>query len=428
MTRIGWLGVSIALYLLLNSSLLPPPPPPPQSVEEDVNEHIAYSDRVLIVRDPQVLDLIGYDPSPQPAGHLSSFASFKTVLEQAGAKQFDAATAAWGLSSVPRNRLLFAWPACEGGKKCLDTAPFRLLALTFRPDLANFRCGEAEEGDNACGAEMHFEFAQIVKKAADEQSSMIVEYSISKQTKADLQDMMRSWTQLATIAAPDALAEGIKAKWTERRGQFDGVKLRFAAKRNTSWELRQYAFDAASGQLIASTTLPGEIAPEKWMKPPCTVNEAAKTFLQGFNGDVQTIPQSFLGPTATVPSPLVFEVGADFTRETRFAIGANTCSGCHSRETGTPTLHIRNREHGAKSKLSPFLTGNSSQNGEPTLGQHFVADPGKCNQDGAPPPKRGFNDLVRRRQWIQAVLAFDASQQNWTQQLREKSLSIQSIH
>ena len=396
------------------------------------SDHIAFSDRALIVRDPSVLEAISYDPSPTPLGKISNPASFKTLWELAGAKNFDAATADWKLPDVPRNIIVNGWPACPDGRKCLDTAPFRLLAVAFRPDLAEFRCGAATEGSDACGAEIHFEFGQIDASGAPVKAAVIAEFAVRRQSKAEFQAMLTDWKGLAAIDNAGALAKAVSEKWARYQPAFSIGRVRLSANLLSVWIMQQYSFDGA-GKFVVASALPGEIDPVKWNggdPKKCQLTADAASFMKTYNGDARSVPDQFLRQAAMAGARTPIEVGAGYSRDVRFGLGANTCSGCHFQETGTYVVHIKGRKRGEKSALSAFLTGNGASGdasyGEPTCGYHAQKDQGTCYSDAA--PKREFNDLLRRRLYLDTALTLSPSDTNWGETLRQKSLSITAIH
>ncbi|MEO8660471.1 MAG: hypothetical protein ABI693_18525 [Bryobacteraceae bacterium] len=418
------------------------PRPAPEAVTQHVlgrgaeleppcpSDHIAFSDRALIVRDPAVLEAIGYDPSPTPLGKTGNPASLKTLWELAGAKNFDAATAEWKLPDVPLNIIVNGWPACPDGHECLDRAPFRLLAIAFRPDLAEFRCGAATEGSDACGAEIHFEFGQIDAAGAPVKAAAIAEFAVPRQSKAEFQAMLRDWTGLAAIDNSAALAKAVAEKWARYQPSFSIGRVRLSANLLSVWIMQQYSFDNA-GRLVVAAALPGEIDPLKWNggdPKKCQLTPDATTFMKTYTGGV--VPNQFLRQAAMAGVRTPIEVGAGYSRDVRFGLAQNTCSGCHFQETGTFVVHIKGRRRGEKSALSAFLTGNGASGdasyGEPTCGYHVQKDQGTCYSDAA--PNREFNDLLRRRLYLDTALALNPSDTNWSETLRQKSLSITAIH
>jgi hypothetical protein len=59
--------------------------------------------------------------------------------------------------------------------------------------------------------------------------------------------------------------------------------------------------------------------------------------------------------------------------EARHAFSLATCNSCHTAETDTEFVHIENREAGAASQLSDFLTGNDMPKTDPVsdVPRHF---------------------------------------------------------
>jgi hypothetical protein len=398
-------------------------------------DHVNFANRVLIIRDPAVLDAVSYDPYPTPAvGKLSNAASFKTLMKKAGATDaFDAGAYDW---KFPEGDLTLKnmWIACANDKLCLDTAPFRLLAIVLRPDLANYRCGQETEGANVCGAELRFEFALIQKSGAvipavsssqgKRPVQIILEFAIQSQSKQEFQTMLHDWRLLANLDNAGTLAVAWDQTWSKYKDRFGSAKLRASAKMGPTWNVTQYSFVA--GGLTLADQLPGEIARSQWIND-CEITPAAKHFLQQSQQQPIDIPSSLL--ESRVPAPLLsdrLEIGPDYKVDQRFYFALNSCSGCHSwKENRTyESLHVSPRGRSQASKLSPFLTG-SEPAGEPTNSFLPIEDSKACQPQTI---QRLFNDLVRRHRYMDAVLNFNPSDTNWTETLRTLKVSFDSVH
>ena len=155
-----------------------------------------------MIRDPAVLEALSYDPYPSAAGNVANVASFQSLIRKAtGGVDPDLGNQNWGLGSAASTLLKDNWVPCADQTRCLDHAPFRLLAIAFRPDLADFLCGADKEGSDACGAEMHFEFGLISKNGGAPQGfQVIVEFAAPRLTKTGFRSMVKDWSTLADLA------------------------------------------------------------------------------------------------------------------------------------------------------------------------------------------------------------------------------------
>ena len=390
-------------------------------------DHIEFSDRVLIIRDPDTLRELSYDPYPTPDGSLSNPASFKSLIERAGAKDFDLDRGDydWVLDTISMKRLRDRWPPDSSGKRRLDQAPFRLEGIAFRPDLADFLCAQTTEGNDACGAEIHFDFG-LTDANGKPLIGLIVEFTAPRQCKQEYQDMVKSWRDQASIADSKALAGAISQEWSQDKNPFTSARIRLSALGATAWQVREYSFDG-NGKLNLANNLPGEIDRGKWIKH-CILTQAADAFCKKFGGDARAIDPWLLRPSRSAiltPDPL--EIGKSYSADLRYFFATHSCSGCHSdQETGTPVLQIKPRDRCQKSLLSSFLTGASPPGyGEPTTGYYSLPDPGTCNSVN---PVRSFNDLLRRHEYIDAIASFSVLDANWTAELRRRKLGIRSVH
>jgi hypothetical protein len=322
--------------------------------------------------------------------------------------------------------LKIAWAECLNKSNCLNTAPFRLLAVVFRPDLAHFRCGsEVTEGSQVCDAEIRFDFGLVDTSGNQKALNLIFEFVLAPRLKADFQNLVSDWMKLKDATdLPTALRPRLN------RDVFDpaalaGARVRISAQEGAEqpWDLYEYHFTGG----IQQTDLDGEISPS-WRGAPCTLSSTAASFVSGFDwkADRVVLADGLKTNQSQIPPAFRVELGKNVTGDQnvkiRSRLALNTCSGCHSIETGMfgPFNQIHHREQGKVSALSPFLTGATSGYGNPTMtGYHQVhidfSGPDEC---GSQPEDHQFNDLLRRELYIQTLLTLSPSNTDWTTQLR----------
>jgi hypothetical protein len=151
------------------------------------------------------------------------------------------------------------------------------------------------------------------------------------------------------------------------------------------WELREFRISAQSGGLVETVTV---------QTPDASLNGAADlaAFINANEALAKqrrhVVPPVLLA--ASTPSSLSVSWNAPGIAdgEARFGFAVMTCNGCHTAETGTTFLHVKNRAAGVESGLSGFLTGKT------------VIDP----VSGV---TRDFNELASRAADMQLVLTVD---------------------
>jgi hypothetical protein len=293
----------------------------------------------------------------------------------------------------------FQWPSSVD----LAHAPFRLIAIVNRPDLATNLSGYfgASSGN---GGELRFVFQLCMHPIA----TAIVEYGVPAQTCGQVRDWARDWIVLNGLkpgsAAYDAGLEAL-TEAVVRRGAAP-------AKPNGS-ALNQLRTDVF---LDADAGLPGE--GEKWSLQEWHIQGAnqgptlatvAQTPLPGFNGKAELaswinleqvaildgthivgqfftpihpnepfVAQNAESDIVTTPEGVVETVShwhapGIASNDAREKFSLATCNGCHTGETGTHFRHL-----GLGIPPSGFLTGID------------VPDPEH------PKTIRHFDDLARR--------------------------------
>lgn len=272
-------------------------------------------------------------------------------------------------------------------------APFRLLAIVYRPDLWK----RDKSGRMISGGEGRFVFCVVEESTGSPHTTINFEYFLPAQTTAQAKAWARDWHDLrrhGTFNASfcDALSR-ITNRFT-RYGAMSGRPKRSALaqirtnERNISeslvhgaavWNLREFSLHPTTGMIVATTT----------KQTPAMEFAQSRTLVDYINrdqadilGDRHHVPElfrhrPFLGQQADMAhSNLPVWLTRAGSRQNlnsvdalnRFAL--NTCNGCHGIETRTENYHITPRKKGAVSELSAFLTSGN----EMTDRRQIVAD------------------------------------------------------
>ena len=340
-----------------------------------------------------------------------------------------------------------AYDAILGSWSTLEKAPFRLLAIVNRSDLAKFKVNAASPEDGFVrGAELRFEFGGINKATGKPVDFfIIVEFVLKNMSKAAFKIYLKKWLDLSSVGSldrpsdlnnvlKDALATGVASARFRVLGQ---SKLNPAR-----WPMREYGVTPSQVKLQAlSRQLPSreacaqnETSPQLawWVNQPVNVINALANqyefsspphpdFCPGESTQPprpSSIPTKSAAAVAQLP-PFVFGTNVTVSPadvpllQSRLAL--NSCTRCHQSATNTDFRHIFNRDRGKQSEVSGFLCGSSDCSTAASSGYFEVPSLG-----------RFFNDLLRRHVFMLAALQLDPTGTNWTEKL--DGLNTYEVH
>lgn len=344
------------------------------------------------------------------------------------------------------------WRAASGGGQLdLTIAPFRLLAIVNRIDLARRSKGGGGYGGGLGGdfldaGEGRFVFGLVLPSGYQTTGynklgvqdgktgcfltpfTVIAEYKITRPGCVAARDWAQQWTALGALPfgpAYNAALQTITDQFTaagvspgrgndSALGQLRTNDFLLAAP----WEMRESQIDVPIGLLE-----PHQVADT--VELPFNNSVFLGNWIAG-NG-MALPPQSFPWAGASqVSGPGLFWDGAHAVLDTlliaagpgnddndfRQNLSLGACSGCHARETDALFTHIDNRTPlGAAQEaiISEFVLGekvNPSSDNLVTGNLHSVDDPSIVPRGGAinplnPQHRRGFRDLERRQQVLQ---------------------------
>lgn len=388
----------------------------------DAATHRRVADRSLLIRTPQITDHAA----------VSMAAIVPLAYRRPPAEASRRIAAQFPLLVVPKAAAHFAqWTAyCNTHRAgCLAVAPFRLLAISLRPDLAYFRPGPGGLEDGMVrGVEVRFEYAldrinpQIPVNPGE--LFVIMEFILPPMAKADFKRLVATWRGYADLSDAQFLAN-VASDLPTVAASSEAVRLRLTANagpvNEKLWHIREYHFDRAKGR-IAAASLDGEISRGNWRNPasgPCDLTQVARDFVQVFQpaGDRIVLPEPLRADAATIRRQTMLEIprsSSDPLRK-RFLLSLNTCTGCHSAElTSTVITHLTMRRAGEQSWMSPFLRGAAGYGDTPELNSwHEVEIRPSCT----PPERNTFNDLLRRHLYLQRVMTLSPGAGDWSLQL-----------
>jgi hypothetical protein len=276
----------------------------------------------------------------------------------------------------------------------LQRAPFRLLAISNRVDLAC--AGYTGPGD----AEARFVYGVLDGAGNPMRAAIIFEYKLPPQRGGvpyTAIDWENDWHALSSLGLGTAVYKNVLqgilddvtavGAWPggpnlgTAIGQLRTNEIDFAGP---PWKLREMQLIPGSGipggdLLLATTTaetpddsmnlsaaLDGYLAANAPLLATFTQKPVPPALLGGETSAPLVAPIPFWDHTA--PSPL--------TPIERHHFGFNTCNGCHTLEVNTPFLHVGNRLPGMPAPLAPFLsTPTATAGGGLPLAALSVPDP-----------------------------------------------------
>lgn len=265
-------------------------------------------------------------------------------------------------------------------------APFRLLAIVYRPDLHK---------RDTNGVVLHAGEVRFVYGFSDTlrfPATVIFEFGLAANSDAQLNAWVDEFHALSQLPFGEGYNTALLSLLNKvtRKGavaskpngsalnQVRTNEIRFGSE----WELREFKLNSATGQLRQFTvaqTPANRHNRTAFLANYINANEAEILF-----GDHQ-IPdtvngQAFAGAASLEDQSLFtfWDAPGINNPEARHVFSLNTCSGCHARETRTIFQHIGSRSEGEVAALSAFLTGTQ------------VADP-------VTNVLREFNDLEKRK-------------------------------
>lgn len=330
------------------------------------------------------------------------------------------------------NNLISEWRAASGGGDLdLSIAPFRLLAIVSRLDLATTRGGgsgyAASRGDFLDAGEARFVFSVVLPPGYNTTGffnhmplgggcrslpfTVIFEFRVPKCDCKGVRSWARQWVKLASLPFPSATYNKALEKITRQfasananplkpngsaLGQLRTNEIALTPPGQFTWELREFQLDQLPFTFLTEKTvtdnpietLNNTATFRDWVLGP--VLTEISTF--GINAPIPKVPlffgtplAEFLGGHAPVLTGFWTAPGINFAdvneNWSRHRASLNTCEGCHFDETRTLFVHVEPNAP-LPAALSQFLTGTVPP----------VPDPA----NPAMTPAREFDDLARR--------------------------------
>lgn len=316
------------------------------------------------------------------------------------------------------------WLAKSGGKTLdMAKAPFRLLAISNRIDLRSSTM--TGDGASMTAGEGRFVFGVLDDAGNALPFTVIFEYGVSARldrdepiaTGQDVQAWANAWHKLGSIPFGPAYNTALQAittrftrpvcSWNPRGSCLNQLRTNEVplsplgldpnGRNGQLWELRDFRLSRATNELEGS---PMSQVPDVSFNNSAALADLLSANEDAVRGGTFTLPSSILAASDPAPFGRAWEVPG-VPSDVRFGFASNTCSGCHTTETGTFFLHVVPRLPGEAARLSGFLTGttaNDPVSGEPRT-FNALADRGAgllalINMQGADVPRERRNNRV----------------------------------
>jgi hypothetical protein len=275
----------------------------------------------------------------------------------------------------------------DGWTPNLANAPFRLLAIVYRPDLGVVD----RDGTIRSAGEARFVFTAVDlsnRRTLDEAPplpfTVIFEFGLTASDRDHVRAWAEQWHRLGGIAfgadynaALQTITDSFaRVAGPEAKGRLNQIRTNEGLA--PPWQLREFRFDAKVRRLAN--------APLK--DTPHQINDprALSEFINRHPDD--DLPTRFLTGAADIPSRNfrwpAMRIANNVLRH-NFAL--RTCNGCHSAETGAKAdersaeparhrgfRHISGRMRNERATLSEFMTGDPALVVDPTGKVHTFCD------------------------------------------------------
>jgi hypothetical protein len=363
----------------------------------------------------------GLSPAAFTEAWLNHFATAQEIRDSSGSVTLDAVS---GVSAANlQSQVIGPWRARSGGGLLnLNLAPFRLLAIGYRPDLADGQYGSANEERHGAG-EVHLVFGllSVVDQNGDGDAldpgetcsaadmSVAFEYRPPPVSCSGIKSYANQWATLTNLTPGSAayntqlaaLTEGVVTAGSGGPGLTALLRVRTNEQALTGvFQLRE--FQLGGDSRLKQVTLRNNPRQHQSTSTVVPILTPTPYSLNGSNllrdemlAHLGTINcTGYVFPEFVQGQPFL-SGGADYAlgsywdhpdlttvqqKTGRFKVSLNTCSGCHSGETATNFFHIRPSSPGTTAALSPFLFNSP----------YVVLDPRGVY--------RSFNEMDRRKQ------------------------------
>jgi hypothetical protein len=291
-----------------------------------------------------------------------------------------------GKRPAVRTRLIEPWMKRDGARSFaawtpnLANAPFRLLAITYRPDLGIV----TSDGAIKSAGEARFVFTALdlsrtgsLDDAPPLPFTVIFEYGLAASDRDGVKLWAERWHGLGGLRFGDGYNAALQSITDSfvRRPSLNQIRTNEALA--PPWQLREFHLEA--GRLVNA---PLKDTPH----PSLAAAERLSATISHHPDD--DLPKTFLTGSADIPNRNFRWPKMQITNNVlRHNFALRTCNGCHSAETGVKAddhsgelarhrgfRHISGRARNERARLSEFMTGDPTLVMDPTGKVHTFCD------------------------------------------------------
>jgi hypothetical protein len=218
-----------------------------------------------------------------------------------------------------------------------EHAPFRLIAIVNRVDLASDACG-------GYPGELRYVYA-----AVDPLTSLPLDVTVILEipypTTRPAAEWAQLWRELGELPEP-AYGEGLAKLAREVRGDADPLRVRlrsnevaFANEDDLAWEMREFQLQIR-GDALELTQVPLEFTPRADAEP-AALSAYVLEHAAEIEGSGARLPEELRAGAASIATPDFSWSVLGVSERLRRAFSMQTCNGCHGGDTATlPFGHI----------------------------------------------------------------------------------------
>jgi hypothetical protein len=244
-----------------------------------------------------------------------------------------------------------------------EHAPFRLIAIVNRVDLASDACASG-------GGELRYVYAAVdpvTQKALD--LTLILE--IPYPTTRTAADWAQAWRDLAALPSGQAFATGLAELTAEIRTEGDPLRARLRSNEvalsdpaDPIWEMREFHVRISDGALELAPA-PLEFTPRADVDP-AELSAYVLDHAEEIERSGARLPEALQAGAASIDAPDFSWSVLGVSERARRAFSLQTCNGCHGGDTASlPFRHIApSASLQDPARLSRFLYDPSAETDE----------------------------------------------------------------
>jgi len=252
-------------------------------------------------------------------------------------------------------------------------APFRLLAIVNRIDKSDTLIyGRSGAPSPSSAGELRFVFGAMSESCAPLHFTVIVEFGVDRKDCVGITAWAKDWIALSQLsfgatynqnlaALSDQIVPYGSAPARPNKSALNQIRTNESsledANGGATWDMREFHLNDTNQLVIA----PVDQTPDGSLNGSTVLKDYINANATAIKTDMYDVPLEyptgthFLGGSIFALPAIPFWQAAGITdNDARFHFSLNTCNGCHARETGTASTHIKPSVTGS---LSPFLLG-----------------------------------------------------------------------